>query len=175
MTLSLPLTRSRPAPFAPTPRAVRAGEFIFTSSIYPIDDNGHAIQVDERLGEAGPSPIEVQTRHCLESLKAVLTEFGSTLNRVLKADVHLADAADFYEFKRIWHEYFPSEPPARTTVEVGDVLPFRGARLNLDAVALVGDSAIERVVLRDPDGPDPLEAEWATAAVRAGNLVFCSG
>jgi hypothetical protein len=79
MTLSLPLTRSGPAPFAPAPRGVRAGDFIFSSSIYPIDDNGHAIQVDELLGEACPSLIEAQTRHCLESLKAVLAEFGSTL------------------------------------------------------------------------------------------------
>jgi enamine deaminase RidA (YjgF/YER057c/UK114 family) len=175
MTLGIGLTRSSAAPFVPAPRAVRAGDYIFTSSIYPINEAGHAIQVDECLGEAGPSLIEVQTRHCLESLKAVLTEFGSSLERVLKADVHLADAAEFYEFKCIWREYFPSEQPARTTVEVGDLLPFRGARLNLDAVALAGDAAVERIVLRDPDGPDPLEAEWATPAVRAGNLVFCSG
>ena len=36
------------------------------------------------------------------------------------------------------------------------------------------NSKLERQVLRDPEGPDPLEAEWASAAVRAGNLVFCS-
>jgi enamine deaminase RidA (YjgF/YER057c/UK114 family) len=175
MALSLPLTKSGPTLFAPAPRAVRAGDFIFTSSIYPIDDNGHAIQVDERLGEAGPSLIEAQTRHCLESLKAVLGEFGGSFDSVLKADVHLVDAVDFYDFKRVWREYFPSTPPARTTVEVGDVLPFRGVRLNLDAVALAGDATVERIALRDPDGPDPLEAEWAMPAVRAGNLVFCSG
>ena len=162
MTLGIGFTRSSAAPFVPASRAVRAGDYIFTSSIYPIDGAGHAIQVDECLGEAGPSLIEVQTRHCLESLKAVLAEFGSSLERVLKADVHLAEAADFYEFKCIWREYFPSEPPARTTVEVGDLLPFRGARLNLDAVALAGDAAVERIVLRDPDGPDPTEIRMMT-------------
>ena len=68
-----------------------------------------------------------------------------------------------------------SSPPARTTVEVGDTFPYRGVRLNLDVVALAGDSKLAREVLQDPQSPDPLEAEWAPWAVRAGNLVFCSG
>jgi enamine deaminase RidA (YjgF/YER057c/UK114 family) len=175
MTSSIRLQRSGPAPFAPAPRAVRAGDYVFTSSIYPIDAAGHAIEVDEKLGEAGPSRIEAQTRHCLDTLAAVLKEQRSSLDRVLKADVHLVDPAEFYEFKRVWREYFPTDPPARTTVEIGDTLPFPGARLNLDAVALAGDAETERQVLRDPEGADPLATDWASAAVRAGNLVFCSG
>jgi 2-iminobutanoate/2-iminopropanoate deaminase len=175
MTIRLKLQKTGAASFVPAPRAVRAGDYVFTSSIYPIDDSGHAISVDALVGEAGPSLIAVQTRHCLEALKAVLKEYGSSLERVLKAEVHLADAADFYEFKLVWREYFPQNPPARTTIEVGDTFPFRGVRLNLDVVALAGDSRLERQALRDPTGPDPLEAEWASWAVRAGNLVFCSG
>lgn len=134
------LKRSGPMPFAPAPRAVRAGDYVFTSSIYPVDNAGHAIMTDERLGEAGPSLVAAQTRHCFEALKTILEEHGSSLDRVLKAEVHLVDAADFYEFKLVWREYFPNEPPARAAVEVGDTLPFRGARLNLDVVALAGDS-----------------------------------
>src|SRR5258708_39940610 len=168
------LERIGTAPFAPAPRAVRAGDYVFTSSIYPIDDSGHAIDVDERLGLAGPSLMEAQARRCLETLKAALRDCGSSLERVLKADVHLADAAEFIEFKRVWMEDFPANPPARTTVEVGDTLPFPGARLNLDAVALAGDSKLQRQVLSDPEGSDPLPVEWASHAVRAGNLVFCS-
>jgi 2-iminobutanoate/2-iminopropanoate deaminase len=175
MTTPIKLRRSAAMAFAPAPRAVRAGDYVFTSSIYPVDERGQAIAVDDRIGEAGPPVIAAQTRHCLETLKAVLGEHGSSLDRVLKAEVHLADAVDFYEFKLVWREYFPKDPPARTTVEIGDTLPFRGARLNLDVVALAGDSRLERQVLRDPGGPDPLDAEWASWAVRAGNLVFCSG
>jgi len=74
MMLGIRLTRSGAAPFVPAPRGVRAGDYVFTSSIYPIDGAGHAIQVDEGLGEAGTSLIEAQTRHCLDSLKTVLTE-----------------------------------------------------------------------------------------------------
>jgi 2-iminobutanoate/2-iminopropanoate deaminase len=161
--------------FAPAPRAVRAGDYVFTSSIYPIDESGHAVTVDQLLGETAPSPIEVQTRHCLEQLEAVLAEHGGRLDRVLKAEVHLVDAADFYEFKLVWREFFRDDPPARTTIEVGDTFPLRGVRLNLDAVALAGDSRLQRQVLRDPELADPLEAEAAALAVRAGNLVFCSG
>ncbi|MFI4988173.1 MAG: RidA family protein [Alphaproteobacteria bacterium] len=175
MSARIRLQRSKPAAFVPAPRAVRAGDYVFTSSIYPIDQAGHAVAADERLGEAGPSPIAIQTRHCLESLKSILAEHKSSLERVLKVDVHLVDPADFYEFKLVWRAYFPKDPPARTTVEVGDTLPFRSTRLNLDAVALAGDSKLARQVLHDPEGADPLEAEWASAAVRAGNLVFCSG
>ena len=175
MAEKIELKRSGGSLFVPAPRSVRAGDFIYTSSVYPIDKAGHAIVVDDRLGEAGPSLIETQTRHCLETLKTILKEHGSTLDGVLKADVHLVDAADFYEFKHVWREYFPKDPPARTTVEVGDNLPFSGCRLNLDAIALAGDSKLKRQVLKDPEGPDPLEVEWASSAVRAGNLVFCSG
>jgi enamine deaminase RidA (YjgF/YER057c/UK114 family) len=118
--------------------------------------------------------MEAQTRQCLQTLKSVLGDFRSTPERVLKADVHLADASDFLEFKRVWKEFFPKDPPARTTVEVGDTLPFPGARLSLDAVALAGDSKLARQVLADPEGSDPLPTEWASHAVRAGSLVFCS-
>jgi 2-iminobutanoate/2-iminopropanoate deaminase len=168
------LERSQPSAFAPAPNAVRAGDYVFTSSIYPIDNNGHAINNDEKLGEAGPSLIEVQTRHCLESLKIVLGDFKSDLGSVLKVEVHLVDAHDFIEFKRVWKEYFPKDPPARTTVEVGDTLPFPNALLCIDAVALAGNSKLVRQALNDPEGDDSLTAEWASHAVRAGNFVFCS-
>jgi len=92
---ALDLERIGAAPFAPAPRAVRAGDYVFTSSIYPIDEAGHAVAVDSRLGEAGPSLMEAQARRCLETLKSVLRDSGSSLERVLKADVHLADAAEF--------------------------------------------------------------------------------
>ena len=174
MATRITLERSGPAPYAPAPRAVKAGDYVYTSSIYPIDASGHAVAVDERLGEAGPSLIEAQTRHCLETLKSVLGDFKSSLSHVLKADVHLVDAAEFFEFKRVWKEYFPKDPPARTTVEIGETLPFPGARLNLDVVALAGGSKLKRQALNDPENPASMEAEWASHAVRAGNFVFCS-
>jgi 2-iminobutanoate/2-iminopropanoate deaminase len=65
--------------------------------------------------------------HCLDTLAAVLKEFGSSLEKVLKADVHLVDPSEFIEFKARLTGVFPQDPPARTTVEVGDTFPFRGS------------------------------------------------
>ena len=175
MASKISLKRFGTMPLVPVPRAVRAGDYIFTSSVYPVDESGRVVGLDAAQDEVRPSLMEIQARQCLESLKKVFAEAGASIDRVLKAEVHLVDSADFYEFKLVWNEYFPSNPPARTTVEVGDTLPFHGARLNIDAVALASDSSLKREVLNDPEGTDPIEAEGASHAVRAGNLVLCSG
>src|SRR5262245_23358943 len=132
MASKIALKRFGTMPVVPVPRAVRAGDYIFTSSVYPVDESGRIVGLDAAQDEVRPSLMEIQARHCLESLKKVLAEAGASMDRLLKADVHLVDPADFYEFKLVWNEYFPSNPPARTTVEVGDTLPFQGARLNID-------------------------------------------
>jgi enamine deaminase RidA (YjgF/YER057c/UK114 family) len=174
MASKINLKRYGTSPLVPVPAAVRAGDYVFTSSVYPVDKSGRVVGLDAAQDETRPSLMEVQTRQCLESLKIILAESASSIDRVLKADVHLVDAADFTEFKRVWNEYFPSNPPARTTVEIGDTLPFHGALLNIDAVALASDSSLNTQVLSDPDGADPVDAEGASHAVRAGNFVFCS-
>ena len=66
MNSKLKLQRSEPAQSVPAPCAVRAGDDVYTSSIYPIDKSGHAITVDALLGRMVRTLIAVQTRHCLE-------------------------------------------------------------------------------------------------------------
>lgn len=119
--------------------------------------------------------MEAQTRVVLESLEAVLTQAGASLGDVLKTEVHLAHAADFPDFKRVYADFFPIDPPARTTIVVGDEHVVPGAHLNLQAVALAGDSNLERVRVETTAAPDPTEAEHASVAVKAGPFVFCSG
>jgi enamine deaminase RidA (YjgF/YER057c/UK114 family) len=169
------LQRGSAQSFTPVPNSVRAGDYVFTSSIYPLDDSGRAVRPDGDFGVSGLSTIEAQSRRCFDLLAKVLQEQGSSLDRVVKVSVNLADAADFYEFKRVWKEYFPKDPPARTAVEVGDTLPFPGVVISLDATALTGASTLKREILGDPEGDDPLPIEAAPLAVRAGNLIFCSG
>jgi enamine deaminase RidA (YjgF/YER057c/UK114 family) len=175
VTDDLTLQRGSVSPFVPAPTAIRVGPYVYTSSIYPIDAVGHAIRPDELLGEAGPSTMEIQARACLQTLDSVLAKMGSGSHLVLKVDVHLAFAADFYEFLRVWREHFVVEPPARTVIEVGDVFPFPGVCVNLDAVALTADANLERRTLQDPVGPDPRPSEGAPHAIHAGHLIFCSG
>ena len=77
---------------------------------------------------------------------------------------------DFYEFKLVWREYFPSEPPARTTAVVLDDHLVPGVRLSLQAVALAGDARAVKETIHVDDVPDPMEAEWAPQATKAGTL-----
>ena len=80
MAFQIQLQRFGQSNHVPAPNAVRAGDYIYTSSIYPIDKSGHAIAVDDAIGETGPSLVEAQTRQCFETLKQVLKEAGSNLD-----------------------------------------------------------------------------------------------
>jgi enamine deaminase RidA (YjgF/YER057c/UK114 family) len=158
----------------PAPSWSRAGDFVFVSSIYPGDRAGPIHPTREFVWDA-ESLMEAQTRAVLESLEAVLREAGASLGDVLKTEVYLADAADFPDFKRVYADFFPGDPPARTTIVVGDEHVVPGARLNLQAVAVAGDSNLERFRVETTKAPDPTEAEHASLAVKAGPFVLCSG
>lgn len=80
--------------------------------------------------------FEPQARQTLENLKASVEASGSTLDRVLKVTVFLTDAADFATFNRVYVQFFPTSPPARSTVVVKElVVP--GAKLEVDCWAAV--------------------------------------
>ena len=82
-----------------------------------------------------PAGVEAQTRQVLENLKAILTAAGTGLDRVVKTTVFLQNMGDFATMNAIYAEYFPNDPPARSTVEVAK-LPI-GALVEIEAVALV--------------------------------------
>ena len=158
----------------PAPDSRRAGDFVFVSSIYPVDDSGHLVHPDSIGPYVGESAMAVQSRRVLEVLKQVLDSSGSALESTLKAEVYLVDAADFYEFKLVWREFFPDSPPARTTAVIGEDHIIPGCRLNLHAVALANDASVEREVINAPGVPDSMEAEHAPHAIKAVPFVFPS-
>jgi enamine deaminase RidA (YjgF/YER057c/UK114 family) len=159
----------------PAPAWRRAGDFVLVSSIHPVDGAGNVVHTTSVSPWLGESEIGAQTRRVLETLRDVLASAGSSMQLTLKAEVHLSDAVDFKEFKVVWREFFPNDPPARTTIVVGDEHILPGCRLNLHAVALASDSSFERVAINTVDGvPDPLDAEHASWAVKAGPFVFVS-
>jgi reactive intermediate/imine deaminase len=90
----------------PLSKAIRAGDFVFASGQVPLRD-GAIVQ----------GPIEDQTRAAMDCVKAVLEEAGCTLADVVRATVWLADKADFAAFNQAYAEYFPEDPPARSTVQ----------------------------------------------------------
>jgi reactive intermediate/imine deaminase len=106
-------------PFSP---AVRAGDFVYVSGQVAMGDNGEIV----------PGGIEAQARRTMENVKAVLAMAGCTLDDVVKANVWLDDARDFWTFNRIYADYFPNGAPARSTVRSQLMVD---AKVEIDVIA----------------------------------------
>lgn len=91
--------------------AVTAGNgFVFVSGLPPVNwETGELVRGD----------ILVQTRQCLENVKAALETAGSSLDKVLKVTIYAVNCAYFADINAIYAEYFAHEPPARTFCTVG--------------------------------------------------------
>jgi reactive intermediate/imine deaminase len=106
----------------PLSRAVRAGDWVFVSGMTAIDDQGAVL--------AGG--IEAQTRRVMEIISAVLAEAGCAWSDVVKTTVWLDDARDFWSFNRVYGEFFPADPPARSTLQSGLMLD---CKVEIEALA----------------------------------------
>jgi len=78
--------------------------------------------------------IEAETRQILNNLKEMLEDFDSSLEDVLKVTVFLIDMNNFAAFNAVYAEYFKSNPPARSVIQVG-ALP-KGASVEVEAIAI---------------------------------------
>ena len=114
-----------PKAIGPYSQAIRANGFLFLSGQTPLDPQ------TQQMVEGD---IAQQTERVLENLKAVLEAVGSSLDRAVKTTVFLKDLADFAAMNVVYARYFPSDPPARTTIEAAR-LP-RDARVEIDLIAL---------------------------------------
>lgn len=128
-TLTKVSTERAPAAIGPYSQAIVAGELVFCSG---------QIALDPATGEmVGAGDVRAQTERVLQNLAAVLEAAGSSLARVVKTTIFLADLQDFGHVNEVYGRHFASEPrPARATVEVAG-LP-RGALVEIEAVALRG-------------------------------------
>ena len=104
-------TDKAPKPFqgAPYSQGIVFGDLVFVSGQVAIDP-----ATNEPIGGG----IEQQTERVLENLKGVLEEAGSSLDKVLKASIFLADFADFPAMNEVYGRYMGDTPPARATVQV---------------------------------------------------------
>ena len=96
------------------------------------------IALDPKTGQIVEGDIAVQTERVLENLKAVLEACGASLGSVLKTSVFLRDMADFPKMNEVYGRYFPSQPPARSTVQSAR-LP-RDVSVEIDCIAAVQQS-----------------------------------
>jgi len=119
-------TEQAPAPFqgAPYSQAIKAGGFVFVSG-----QLGLAPGASEMVG----STIGEQTEQVFDNLEVILMEAGSSLDRIVKTTVFLADLADFQGMNEVYARRVGDSPPARSTIEVAG-LP-SGALIELEAIA----------------------------------------
>lgn len=116
-----------PPAIGPYSHAVRAGDFLFLSGQIPLKPDGSGLL---------KGTIEEQTRQVFANIEAVLKASGASLKDVVKSCVFLADLENFAAFNNIYQEYFPENPPARTTFQPGK-LP-AGAGVEIDVTAYLG-------------------------------------
>ena len=119
-------TERAPKAIGPYSQAIRTDNLVFTAGQVGFDP---ATMI---LVEGG---IEAQTRQVLTNLKHVLEAADSGLNFVVKTTVFLQDMNDFAAMNAVYAEFFPENPPARSTVAVA-ALP-KGALVEIECVALL--------------------------------------
>lgn len=111
-------------PFSP---AVRVGNVLYLSG-----------QIGNLPGtrQMAPGGTAAEVRQALENIKGVLQQAGSSLERVFKCTVFLADINDYNAMNEVYASFFPKDPPARSTVAVSGLA--LGARVEIECLALAG-------------------------------------
>lgn len=112
----------------PFSTAVRVGDMLYLSGDIGID----------RTGKLVPGGIAAETRQTMESIKATLQRFGSSLDHVVKVTVMLADMAEWGEMNKVYVTFFPNRLPARSAF--GTTGLALGARVEIECVAVISKS-----------------------------------
>jgi len=122
--LSYVQSNDAPRAIGPYSQAVTAGGFVFTAG---------QVALDPATSELVPGDVKAQTDRVLRNLSVVLKAAGTSLGRVVKTTVFLADMGDFAAMNEVYAAHFGDHRPARSTVAV-KTLP-RNALVEIDVVA----------------------------------------
>jgi 2-iminobutanoate/2-iminopropanoate deaminase len=120
-------TQGAPKAIGPYSQAIIHGGLVFLSGQGPLDPATGRIAGDDTAQ---------QTERVLENLRAVLEASGSSLAQVLKVTVFLKDLNDFQKMNQVYSRFFPSEPPARATIQAAR-LPL-DTLVEIEAIAAIG-------------------------------------
>jgi 2-iminobutanoate/2-iminopropanoate deaminase len=123
MVKEVVLTDKAPLPMGPYSQAIKVDDFLFISGQVSVDP----LTAQPVLGDT-----RTQTTRILENLKAILHEVGLTLDNVVRVTVYLKSMKDFGEMNEVYRSYFKTDPPSRSTVEVGLAGDFN---VEIDAIA----------------------------------------
>lgn len=107
------------------PQAVIAEKFIFISGTPGYDLN---------TGKVVSENFEDQTRQSFQNIMVILEEAGSSLSKVVKTTIFMVAGNDFSVINKVYIEFFPENPPARSTPQV---MPFpAGILISVECIAL---------------------------------------
>jgi 2-iminobutanoate/2-iminopropanoate deaminase len=109
----------------PFSAAVRVGKMLYLSGQIGLD----------ATGKLAPGGIAGETRQAMENIKATLEQYGSSLDRVVKATVMLADMSEWAEMNKIYVTYFGRQFPARSALGANGLA--LGARVEIECLAVV--------------------------------------
>jgi len=115
-----------PKAIGPYSVAIATENLVFVSGQLGIDP------ISGSIVEGG---IQAQTRTALTNLKSVLESAGSSLEQVVKTTVFLTDMAQFAEMNGVYAEFFTSDYPARSAIQVA-ALP-KGGIVEVEAIAVL--------------------------------------
>lgn len=109
----------------PFSEAVRVGNFLFLSGELGIDENMKLV----------PGGITAETHQALQNIKTTLERHGSSLDKVVKCLVVLADMTEWSEMNKVYVTYFPNHLPARSALGASGLA--LGARVEIECIAVV--------------------------------------
>jgi len=115
-------------PGLPYSGVVRAGDTIYVSGVL-----GHV----PGKAELVPGGVGAEARRSLAYIKEYVELAGGSFENTVKCMVLLADIDDFPKMNEAYREYFPKNPPARSTVIV-PALPL-GAAVEIECNAVIDD------------------------------------
>lgn len=116
-------TTNAPGAIGPYSQAIATETMVYTSGQLPIDMATGEMQTE----------IKAATKACLENVKAILEEAGLTMENVIKTTVFMKDMGQFLDMNEVYATFFPSNPPARSAVQVA-ALP-KDAVVEIEVIA----------------------------------------
>ena len=101
-------------PLAPYSPGAKAGNILYVSGTLAMDSEGKLV---------GEGDVKKQTRHVLETIKAVVEAAGGSLKDIAFNHIFVADLKDYASMNEVYREYFPESPPARYCIRADLVKP----------------------------------------------------
>ncbi len=115
-------------------RAIKVGKVVGPYSPAIETSRKKQIFISGQIASNLDADIQTQTREIINKIEAILGEAGAFLSDIAKTTIYLADMNDFSAVNEEYAKFFPSDPPARATIQVA-ALPL-GARIEIEAIAV---------------------------------------